>query len=174
MRSPYKTNLIATMLVVGLGALAHAASATSDIRTTANMTCIGSNGIPDHETGQFPNSGNPHTMRAQNIQVCVPSDPVKGNTPQEVQTVGIATNGILIRPGTADYYDASSRRGFSRDSSSGWNLEGMGARSLLGLDAQNAHVDERGLYHYHGMPSALEPVGGETLIGWAADGFEIH
>ena len=70
-------------------------------------------------------------------------------------SVGIALNGVQFRPGTADYYDAQSPRGFSRDSSSGWNLEGLGARELLGMDNNNAHVDNRGLYHYHGVADVI-------------------
>ena len=50
----------------------------------------------------------------------------------------------------------------------------MAPGNPLGLDQNNAHVDERGLYHYHGMPPALASTGDSTLVGWAADGFEIH
>jgi hypothetical protein len=50
----------------------------------------------------------------------------------------------------------------------------MGARVKLGLDDNNAHVDNRGLYHYHGVPPTLAEEGDASLIGWAADGFEIH
>jgi len=49
----------------------------------------------------------------------------------------------------------------------------MGAGDMLGLDQNNAHVDHRGLYHYHGVALALAE-GPGALIGWAADGFEIH
>jgi hypothetical protein len=87
---------------------------------------------------------------------------------------GFALNGVLIRPGTADYYDPSSPRGFSRDPASGWKLDGKGAGSLLGLDQNNAHVDHRGLYHYHANPTGLLKGRTSTLVGFAADGFEIH
>lgn len=137
--------------------------------------CIVSNGLPDHSTGTFPNSGNPHTMREQNVKLCVSANPKKGSKAKFVNgSVGVGVNGVQIRPGTADYYDPSSRRGFSRDRSSGWNLEGLGARDQLGMDRNNAHVDERGLYHYHGVPKALVRSAGSSLIGYAADGFEIH
>lgn len=174
MRTPFKTTLFGTGLMIAIGAAAWAAQNGASITTRGDTTCIASNGLPDHATGQFPNRGNPHRLRAQEVRVCVPSDPVKGRTPRPVPVTGIATNGILIRPGTADYYDASSPRGHSRNRSSGWNLDAMGARRTLGLDGQNAHVDHRGLYHYHGVPSALVAVSGSTLIGYAADGFEIH
>ncbi|MCT4610528.1 MAG: YHYH protein [Pelagimonas sp.] len=151
-----------------------AADPSAKVTQRGNQLCISSNGVPDHETGQFPNRGNPHRLQAQSIKVCVPANPQKGARAQQVQTVGIATNGIIIRPGTADYYDARSPRGHSRNRASGWNLEGMGARETLGLDHQNAHVDHRGIYHYHGMPPALDTPGQGTRMGWAADGFEIH
>ena len=45
---------------------------------------------------------------------------------------------------------------------------------MLGLDQNNAHVDRRGLYHYHAKPTGLLKGGNSSLIGFAADGFEIH
>jgi hypothetical protein len=45
---------------------------------------------------------------------------------------------------------------------------------MLGLDTNNAHVDHTGIYHYHGVASALVQTSKDTRIGWAADGFEIH
>ena len=139
-----------------------------------HQICILSNGIPDHQTGQFPNAGNPNSISEQEVNVCVTSTPEKGEKAQEVRVTGILENGILVRPGTADWFDGSSPRGHSRDDSSGWNLEGMGPGNTLGLDANNAHVDNRGMYHYHGMPPALAETSKDTQIGWAADGFEIH
>lgn len=137
--------------------------------------CVISNGLPDHQTGIFPNRGNPNRISEQNIRLCMPEKPVKGEVASRTRgSVGVAVNGVQFRPGTADFYDPRSPRGFSRDPASGWNLEGLGARERLGMDANNAHVDARGLYHYHGVPAPLVGHGGGTLMGWAADGFEIH
>lgn len=174
MRLPLKVPVAATGLIVFLGIVAHAAVSSNMMTQSETEMCITSNGLPDHETGTFPNSGNPHSIKEQTVKVCVTSTPEKGGIAQKVNVTGIAKNGVLIRPGTADYYDASSPRGHSRDSSSGWNLDGMGARETLGLDENNAHVDFRGLYHYHGMPEALVNPDEGTLMGWAADGFQIH
>ncbi|KEI71648.1 YHYH protein [Endozoicomonas elysicola] len=137
--------------------------------------CVISNGLPDHDTGRFPNPGNPNSITEQDVRLCFSKVPHKGSIPQSVRgSIGVAINGVQIRPGTAEYYDASSPRGFSRDRSSGWNLEGIGARDRLGMDQNNAHVDQRGLYHYHGIPEVLVETVDSTLIGYAADGFEIH
>ncbi len=150
-------------------------SSTFKISLQGNKRCFTGNGLPNHDTGTFPNSGNPNQLKEQSIQLCVDANPVKSAQPNMNHrgSVGIALNGIQFRPSTADYYDASSPRGFSRDSSSGWNLEGIGARDMLGMDHQNAHVDHRGLYHYHSTSkSIVSPQ--SSLIGYAADGFEIH
>lgn len=174
MRSVFNASLLTTALVIGIGAIAWAATNDVSVKQSSGTTCIYSNGMPNHEVGQFPNAGNPHRLRPQRTEVCLPSNPVKGDVARQVSTTGIAVNGIIIRPDTADYFDPSSPRGFSRDARSGWNLDGMGARQALGLDSQNAHVDDRGLYHYHGPPPALTTIDAVTHIGWAADGFEIH
>ena len=139
--------------------------------------CFVTNGLPDHDTGTFPNKGNPHTLLAQKLHLCMPSKPPNqiGTVPQYHKgSVGIAINGVQIRPGSADYFDAESPRGFSRDPSSGWNLDAMGAREKLGLDHHNAHVDHRGFYHYHGVSEALAKSTRALVIGYAADGYDIH
>jgi len=160
-------------LVAAAPALAH--DNHVQITVEGDRRCITSNGLPDHDTGNFPNRGNPHRIAEQDIRLCVPLNPVKGTMPNRSRgSVGVAVNGVQFRPGTADYYDPSSPRGHSRDPSSGWNLEGLGARDALGMDRNNAHVDERGPYHYHGVPEPLVTDSNRTLIGWAADGFDIH
>jgi len=165
--------LVATTL--GLPHVALAANGHVSITKNGGNICMISNGLPNHSTGRFPNRGNPNSIHAQNIKVCVPQNPKKGSQAKFVRgSIGFALNGVMIRPGTADFYDASSRRGFSRQGNRNWRLEGMGAHELLGMDANNAHVDERGLYHYHGKPTGFLSGNNSTLVGYAADGFEIH
>lgn len=157
-------------------AAAAAIAATSQVKTTTsgNQRCIVSNGIPDHSTGRFPNSGNPHRIKEQNTRVCIPLSPKKSSKAKAVDATGIALNGVLIRPSTAEYYDPNSRRGYSQRPVSNWRVEGMFSGDKLGFDRNNAHVDKRGLYHYHGVPPTLVGVNDDTQIGWAADGFPIH
>lgn len=166
--------LAAFLTTTTLSLAAYAATNDAKIVEKSDQTCVISNGIANHSVGNFPRKGNPHRIREQDIEFCFTSDPVKGAAPRIVPTIGIAENGIIIRPGTADYYDASSPRGHSRDPASGWNLDGMGPDNTLGLDQNNAHVDHNGIYHYHGVPEALVAISDDTRIGWAADGFEIH
>lgn len=140
-----------------------------------DQRCIQSNSTPNHPMGQFPNRGNPNAFRAQPLKVCVDATPsLTGQTAQRSTASGVSLTGILFRPGTADYYDGSTPRGHSRNPASGWRLEGMGAAETLGMDQANAHVDHRGLYHYHAPAALLTDTLQGTLIGYAADGFPIH
>ena len=160
--------------VISVATTLYGASNQSTITTQGSKTCVSSNGTPNHSIGQFPNRGNPNSFKAQDLKYCFDSNPKKTSKKSTAPISGVTVTGIPIRPGTADWYDASSPRGHSRDRSSGWNLDGMAPGNPLGLDSNNAHVDNRGLYHYHGMPTALININGDTLMGYAADGHEIH
>lgn len=161
--------------LIALGTVAQAHENQVSITVRGDQRCITSNATPDHDIGRFPNRGNPHRFKAQRLEVCVDATPQKtGRIARKARASGVSLTGILLRPGTADFYDASSPRGHSRNPSSGWNLEGMGSAEALGMDAANAHVDHRGLYHYHAPSKALTASAQGSLIGYAADGFAIH
>lgn len=131
--------------------------------------CITSDGIPEHDTGPWRAGA---TVEQQDHSFCMDATPeLTGTLNRRARVSGVTITGIPLRPGTAEYYDSSSERGYSRDPASGWNVEGIGG---LIMDAQNAHVDGSGYYHYHGIPSAVVDHLDGTLFGYAADGFEIH
>jgi hypothetical protein len=134
---------------------------------------ITANGLPDHATGRFPNANNPNSIAPQNYRYTIPAKPVVNATPTTLreQPFGIAVNGVLFDPGTAEYWH--------NDRQSGWHYDAKGNAFSLGLDANNAHVQPNGAYHYHGIPVALleRLSGGKPamiLLGWAADGFPIY
>jgi len=133
---------------------------------------ITANGIPNHRHGDFPNRGNPNTIRAQSYTFRVPAKPQLANdpTPLGMNPFGIAINGVPFDPGAAEWWN--------RDPSSGWQYEALSGKINLGMDQNNAHVQPNGAYHYHGLPTGLiERLGDEkrmVLIGYAADGFPIY
>jgi hypothetical protein len=137
---------------------------------------IAANGIPDHKTGRFPGPGNPHTIRPQEYAFKVPAEPKPAGQPTRAGgpvLFGVALNGVVFDPGTAEWWND--------DPATGWNYEAIGGRINLGLDASNAHVQPNGAYHYHGIPLALldklkhaNPGDRMTLVGWAADGYPIY
>ncbi|MCR8725335.1 YHYH protein [Frigidibacter sp. ROC022] len=161
------------LCLLPLAAAAH--DNQSRITTRGDMTCISSNGAPNHEMGRFPNRANPNAFREQHLTFCFPSEPkLAGKTTKGLMTVGVSLTGVPFRPYTAGYYDPDGRGGFSSDPSSGWRQQAMYAPRKLGMDAQNAHVDRSGLYHYHATSPAYVASLDGNPIGFAPDGFEIH
>jgi len=129
-----------------------------------------SNGIPDHEVGEFPNSGNPNTISEQNHSYKMAYYPVETGM-YDNRLFAMAINGVLMEPGTGEFYN--------NDRTSGWNYEALTGFLNLGADFNNAHVQPTGNYHYHGMPEGLiEVISGtepaQTLVGYAADGFPVY
>ncbi|MCR4376836.1 MAG: YHYH protein [Rhodospirillales bacterium] len=149
------------------------AAAHINIDETAGYRFITSDGLADHATGQFPNRGNPNTIREQNYRFRIPLHPQPAGriTPLGHQNFGVALNGVPFDPLTAEYWN--------RDRSSGWNIEAMSGAMNLGLDGSNAHVQPDGAYHYHAMPTELlkklsTQKSGPVQLGWAADGYPIY
>lgn len=146
---------------------------------------IQSNGIPNHSVGQFPNSGNPHTLSAQNIQYQVPLNPVKANNMTSLYSepgfgigrpnyeFGVAINGIKLDPSAAEAFTNPQTKERNFD----WVKEALSVNNRLGDDCNNAHVQPNGEYHYHGTPwGIVNEANGNSmfLTGWAADGFPIY
>ncbi|MDB2438966.1 YHYH protein [Hellea sp.] len=146
-----------------------------EITIKESQRCFVANGLPDHPTGDFPNRGNPNAIERQDVNVCVPLEPVRAEFITQIRgTMGIAINGVQFRPNTAGYYDPEGRRGHSPRGDKNWSIDIFGARGKLGLDFNNAHVGRGGLYHYHGIAKHLLDTSGSSLIGYAGDGYEIH
>lgn len=161
--------------MVTIGSIALAASNQVEITTRSDQRCVTANGLPDHETGTFPNRGNPNGIEAQQVDVCMPLTPERTSNVTPIRgTMGIAVNGVQFRPNTAGFWDPNARRNHSRDGDQNWSLDIHGAPGKLGLDFNNAHVGQGGLYHYHGIAESLTQTSGSSLVGYAGDGFEIH
>jgi len=143
---------------------------------------VASNGIPNHQVGRFPNRGNPHSIRPQKYDFELPEDPKPAETITSIyftsrfgppnMPFGVAVNGVLFDPGTAEFWQG--------DRSRGWNYEALGGAVPLGIDENFAHVQPQGAYHYHGIPEqllkelGLDSTKHSPLVGWAADGFPIY
>jgi hypothetical protein len=160
------------------------------LRSVSRWTCavgqrtLQANGVPDHATGKFPNAGNPNRLAAQSIRFSTSLTPVvRSGAGVQVKEPGYALNGIKFDPGTAGrcLSKVSGPKDCSLDRGDGeWNIEALGQKSFnFGVDANNAHVQPGGAYHYHGVPEGLlsdQAKAGKTmaLVGWAVDGFPIY
>lgn len=142
------------------------------ITTDSEYRYIKSNGLPDHDTGQFPNSNNPNTISEQNHNYRVTLNPKINSSTTEVRLSGVSLNGLPLEPGTAETYNGDIN----------WAIEAINPSdgAILGLDWSNAHVQPNGTYHYHGTPEgllglALEDQNGDLVqVAWAPDGFPVY
>ena len=155
------------------------------ITVKGDKRIIESNGLPDHKVAKFPNRGNPNAIAEQKYHLEVPANPQPakgGSTGRMMSAWGVALNGVVFDPGTAEVYNDGER-------SSPWHYEALTSnttmgttpkiRGGLGLDENHGHVQPNGAYHYHGLPTLLleRLSGGEkkmTHIGWAADGYPVY
>lgn len=133
------------------------------------------NGIPAHLVGAFPNGGNPNEIAEQIVSYQMPLQPAMAaeRTPLAFGwNFGITIDGVVFDPLAAEFWDG--------DPQSGWSYNALGGAFDLGLDANHAHVQPTGAYHYHGKPTGLlERLGWTSdahspLVGYAADGFPIY
>ncbi len=144
------------------------------IEVRGDTRIVRTNGIPEHAVGAFPNSGNPHAITEQNFDFRMTTDPAPAGriTSADFAYWGVGLSGIPFEPGTAEYWKG--------DRNSGWNYDALGGAVRLGLDANYAHVQPNGAYHYHFTPIGLmeelnwDGTEHSPLIGWAADGYPVY
>jgi YHYH protein len=173
------------------GAYSTSGTLTSSFSWTCSATTrsLTGNGLPDHAVGAFPNAGNPNTISAQTVTGSATLTPVKGSSNRPIGGPGGASvwalNSVKFDPGTAGTCPSSMTSSASCNLAMGqdpWRVEALGQTIFnFGVDANNAHVQPTGEYHYHGMPEGLLAKAGVTdanpkmtLVGWASDGFPVY
>ena len=177
------------------GSYAGSYSSSGMLTATWNWTCSGSrrtlsgNGLPDHAVGAFPNVGNPNTISAQTINATMTLTPTKASTNTMIGGPGgasvYARNSVKFDPGTGGTCPSTASTAADCDLGAGrdtWRVEALGQSVFnFGVDANNAHVQPTGEYHYHGMPEGLLTNAGASstnkkmvLVGWASDGYPVY
>ena len=158
-------------------------TSTADWFCDASNRTLSANGIPDHDVGTFPNANNPNTISAQAVSASYTLEPVVTTTATTLGgprgAIGFVLNGVKIDPATAGTCNDSGGSCSLAGNVGSWSIEALGQDSFdFGDDANHAHVQPGGAYHYHGIPEGfvdrLEKGTEPTLIAWAADGFPIY
>lgn len=169
------------------GTLPRATAATTSAKSRVSFNVrdgyrlVVANGIPDHETGSFPNQGNPNVVSEQQYSFRLPLDPspprgavldTSNVHSDRGYLFGIALNGVPFEPATGmNWTPEGIRRGGKPGD---WVHEAIGGSVNFGIDHANAHVQRTGAYHYHGIPTPLINDKHPTLVGYAADGYPIY
>lgn len=134
---------------------------------------VESDGLPDHDTGTFPNAENPYEITEQARIFYVSPKPVFAETNSELSAQrfdAILANGVPVQMREATCTGSAACGVFDGAANP------MHNPAMYGIDQHNAHVLADGSYHYHGDPGALYDDSGETAfqpIGVAADGFPV-
>ncbi|MEO0494038.1 MAG: YHYH protein [Actinomycetota bacterium] len=130
---------------------------------------IVANSLPNHETGDFPNAGNPNEITEQSLVIEVTTEPTYTGVATFAQTAGVGLNGVTMEPGTAETATCDTTT---------YRIEALQDLYDLGLDMNNAHVQPGGQYHYHGlselMVDAFATDDDLVLVGFAADGHLMY
>lgn len=140
------------------------------VKVVDGVRTISSNALPNHETGQFPNAGNPNAIAEQDARWTFPALPTTVGEAREAITPGVSINGVKFEPGTAETVVCASGETY--------RVEALQDTYDLGFDMNNAHVQPNGEYHYHGVSSLMvEAFDGTRAdvvhVGFAADGHLI-
>ncbi|AUC83624.1 YHYH protein [Lacinutrix sp. Bg11-31] len=142
----------------------------TEVTISGNERIMITNSLPNHETGAFPNQGNPNTISAQNLTYTFPLNPKYTGNAQWMREPGVALNGVKFEPGTAEVVECETGENY--------RVEAIQNVIDLGLDFNHAHVQPTGAYHYHGSPTSIISKfdTGEDLvhIGFAHDGFPMY
>ncbi len=155
---------------------------------TFNENCqISVNGIPNHDFNDQSASFATDVSENQRI-FTVPRNPEKAATPNSLSQTyfdAVMLNGVVVDMLSAGCYrpndnmaDADGNVPIGCTPNDPWLVDPLGTESKFGADANNAHTQPDGTYHYHGNPNAMfddnPGPNGSPVIGFAADGFPIY
>lgn len=161
----------------------------ADISVTfdASECVLSSNSIPNHdfndESAQFRTN-----VAEVERSFIIPRNPtIAGTATQLHQTRfdAVMLNGIVVDLLSAGCYDPTNPMADAdgnvligcRDTDP-WLLDPLGTDHHFGADANNAHTQADGTYHYHGNPMAMfddnPGPNGSPVIGFVTDGFPIY
>ncbi len=140
-----------------------------EVTISGDTRSMSANALPNHDTGDFPNSGNPNTITAQDKNYELDLTPTYTGNESFARESGVAYNGIKFELETAERVECSSWEEYK--------IEAIQDMTDLGLDHQHAHVQPTGEYHYHAAgPWLTDNLEGEDIVHvwYANDGFPIY
>lgn len=135
------------------------------LRHDAQFLIMESQGVPNHPTALFPNSGNTNPIKTQEFTFRLPLKPQRAEviTRLPMGPIGTALNGVV-------FFNPFEQEGMNA-------VEGY---SEVWLDSCCGHPQQTGVYHYHKYPSCVKspfPDDGKQhspILGFAFDGYPVY
>lgn len=157
------------------------------IEATSDHCQISVNGIPNHDFND--QSANFATnVSTRNRAFTIAQHPALAENVTALSQNyydAVMLNGVVVDMLSAGCYrpnsamaDADGNVPIGCTPNDPWLVDPLGSESKFGADANNAHTQPDGTYHYHGNPKAMfddnPGINGSPVIGFAADGFPIY
>jgi hypothetical protein len=137
-----------------------------------------SNSIPNHDfndaTAAFATQ-----VSEVSAEFRIPTQPAFASTATPISLAtdnAVFLNGVKLDLLAAGCFGVGDGNIGCNDIEQPWRYDPMSPLTMFGTDANNAHPQPDGTYHYHGNPKALfdqNAMSESPVIGFAADGFPI-
>jgi hypothetical protein len=137
-----------------------------------------SNSIPNHDfndaTAAFATQ-----VSEVSAEFRIPTQPAFASTATPISLAtdnAVFLNGVKLDLLAAGCFGVGDGNIGCNDIKQPWRYDPMSPLTMFGTDANNAHPQPDGTYHYHGNPKALfdqNAMSESPVIGFAADGFPI-
>lgn len=151
---------------------------------TVSMTVEGSecvllsNSIPNHD---FNDSTAAFATQVSEVsaEFSIPTEPAFASSTTAISLAtdnAVFLNGVKLDLLAAGCFGVGDGNIGCNDINQAWRYDPMSPLTMFGTDANNAHPQPDGSYHYHGNPKALfdqNAMSESPVIGFAADGFPI-
>ena len=147
--------------------------------TVEDSDCVlVSNSIPNHDfndsTASFATN-----VREVSAEFRIPTEPTFASSTTAISLAmdnAVFLNGVKLDLLAAGCFGVANGKIGCHDMNQPWRFDPMSSDTGFGTDANNAHTQPDGTYHYHGNPRALfdqNAISESPVIGFAADGFPI-
>ena len=151
---------------------------TLDITVEGSECVLLSNSIPNHNfndtTAAFATN-----VSEVSAEFRIPTEPAFASTTTAISLAtdnAVFLNGVKLDLLAAGCFGVGDGNIGCNDINQAWRYDPMSPLTMFGTDANNAHTQPDGTYHYHGNPKALfdqNAMSESPVIGFAADGFPI-
>lgn len=151
---------------------------TLNITVEGSECVLASNSIPNHN---FNDSTAAFATNVSEVsaEFRIPTEPTFAASSTAISLAtdnAVFLNGVKLDLLAAGCFGVGDGNIGCNDIDQPWRYDPMSPLTGFGTDANNAHTQPDGTYHYHGNPKALfdqNAISESPVIGFAADGFPI-
>jgi len=151
---------------------------TLNITVEGSECVLTSNSIPNHNFNDSTASFATNVSEVS-AEFRIPTEPAFASAATAISLTtdnAVFLNGVKLDLLAAGCFGVGDGKIGCNDNNQPWRFDPMSPLTTFGTDANNAHTQPDGTYHYHGNPKALfdqNAMSESPVIGFAADGFPI-